>query len=499
MKASKTQVLVAGGGPAGSVAASILAREGVKVTLVERLKHPRYHIGESLLTSVMPIFEFIDVRDEVERHGFKKKYGGYFRVKQGERPGHITFAKLSRYDHSFQVLRSEFDELLFDHARKSGAETMEETAVTAVDFENGRPVAADLSMPDGSTQKLAFDYMVDATGLSGLLSTHYFNNRREEPAFANVAVGTYYFGARPYRNPQGEEEPGAFSMEALTDGSGWTWAIPLHTGELSVGVVLHRDVYRERFKQLGSNEAVFEATMKSSPDVTALVETATRGDDIRVWRDYSYFAREYAGPGYRLAGDAAGFIDPLFSTGVHMAFLGALSAAATICSEMHGEAKAAELERFHHRCLSMAYTRLAVTVAGFYRQLHNQQEIVLPGITHENFQSAFDFIQPVVSGNVDLNSGDITEDALERAMHYTTDMMLEVHQLETNNKVAKMMASAAMDDLTGMRALDAIDGLYIRMKRGQLGIARSGAVQSAAAGVRRRVIKGVVAGSQSRN
>jgi hypothetical protein len=262
---------------------------------------------------------------------------------------------------------------------------------------------------------------------------------------------------------------------------------------LSVGVVLHRDVYRERFKQLGSNEAVFEETLKTSPDITALVAPATREDEIHVWRDYSYFANDYAGPGYRLAGDAAGFIDPLFSTGVHMAFLGGLSAAATICSEIRGEAPAAELERFHHRCLSMAYTRLAVTVAGFYRQLHNQQDIVLPGISSDNFQLAFDMIQPVVSGNMDLNSTEITQDALERAMHYASDMMLEMHELKTNNKVAKMMATQAMDDLTGMRALDAIDGRFIRMKRGKLGVGSVGSVQSAVAGARKRLIKSVVA------
>src|SRR5438105_15047029 len=113
---SKAQVLVAGGGPAGSITAALLAREGVDVMLVEKAKHPRYHIGESLLTSVMPVLEFIDAKGRIDEHGFVKKYGGYFRVKQGERPGHVDFSKLSKYNHSYQVLRSEFDQVLFEHA-----------------------------------------------------------------------------------------------------------------------------------------------------------------------------------------------------------------------------------------------------------------------------------------------------------------------------------------------------------------------------------------------
>lgn len=489
----RSQVLVAGGGPAGSVAATLLAREGVEVTLVERAKHPRYHIGESLLTSALPMFEFMGVKERIERHGFNKKYGGYFRIKHGDRPGHLDFTKLSKYRHSYQVVRSEFDQLLFEHARESGARALEETAVAEVEFDGGRPVAAKLTGNDGSEERLAFDHIVDATGLAGLLTTRYFKNRREEEAFANVAVGGYFRGALPYRDDAGVEHPTDFAMEALVDGSGWIWAIPLHDGLLSVGVVLHRDAYRERFKEQGSNLGVFEWGLSASRDIPPRLESATREGEIRVWRDYSYFAAEYAGPGYRLAGDAAGFIDPLFSTGVHMAFLGGLSAAATICSEIRGDLEAQRLERFHHRCLSQAYTRFAVTVAGFYRQLHDQREVMLPGISADNFQLAFDLIRPVISGDVDLNSDALSDEALENAMRYTTDMMLEGHEITTGNKVASMMLTQAIDDRSGQRPLDAIDGLYIRMKRGQLGIGRLNAMESAAAGLRRHLIRGVFA------
>lgn len=363
--------------------------------------------------------------------------------------------------------------------------------MTDVEFDAGRPVTALLRGPRRQS-RIRFDYLIDATGQAGLLSARYFKTRQAEDAFANVAVGGYFLGARPYRDPDGVERPGVFSMEALTDGAGWTWAIPLHSGQLSVGVVLHRDEYRDRRHRLGSNEAVFEQALSTSPDVTALLKDATREGELRVWRDYSYFANRYAGAGFRLAGDAAGFIDPLFSTGVHMAFLGALSAAATICSDLHGELPSGELETFHHQCLAQAYTRLAVTVAGFYGQLRNQQSIVLPRVTSDNFQLAFDLIQPVVSGNIDLNASQITEDVISSAMRYTRDMMLEAHEFQTNNKVAKFMNNGVMDDERMAGRLATLGGLYIRMKRGNLGIAQLGRLESTLDRARRTVIRGIV-------
>jgi len=485
-----TRVLVAGGGPAGSLAAAMLAREGVDVTLVEKEHFPRYHIGESLLTSILPTLEFVGAAERVEAHGFVKKYGGYFRMKHGEVPGHIDFSTQGRYKHSYQVVRSEFDNILFEHARAVGARATDRTAVTDVEFDGGRPVAAKVRRPGGSVERIEFDHLVDATGQSGLLSARYHRDRRAEETFANVAVGTYFRGAKAYRDVAGVEHPGAFSMEALTDGSGWTWAIPLHDGRLSVGVVLHRDTFRARRHDLGSDEAVFADGLTRSPDVTSLLENAVREGKARIWRDYSYFARDYAGPGYRLAGDAAGFIDPLFSTGVHMACMGALSAAATICSEIRGDHPADDLAKFHHGYLAQAYTRLVITVAGFYRQLHNQREIVLPGVTGADFQRAFDLVQPVVSGTMDLDTDEVSAEVVDRAMRYTADMMREAHGLTTSNRVAKFMS--IMDDERMAGRLAAVDGMYIRMVRGQLGVARLGPVESAFGAVRRRVIRGLV-------
>src|ERR1700680_3124714 len=155
MMTERTRVLVARGGPAGSMTAMLLAREGFDVIVCEKDRFPRYHIGESLLTSAIPLLEFAGVLERVERHGFLKKYGGFFRVKHDQPAGYIDFTKLSRYRHSFQVLRSEFDAILLDHARQSGASVREETAVTSIEFDGDRPLAAIVHDAHGSSTRIA--------------------------------------------------------------------------------------------------------------------------------------------------------------------------------------------------------------------------------------------------------------------------------------------------------------------------------------------------------
>ena len=162
-----TQVLVIGGGPSGTVAATLLAREGFNVTLVERDVFPRYHIGESLLPSCLEILDLIAAREKIESYGFQRKGGGYF--SWGKDLWVLDFAPL-RHAYSFQVVRSQFDQLLLEHAKSQGVQVFEGTEIRNLSFDGDRPRSATWSQIVGGhgTGEVSFDYLVDASGRAGL-------------------------------------------------------------------------------------------------------------------------------------------------------------------------------------------------------------------------------------------------------------------------------------------------------------------------------------------
>lgn len=477
---SRTRVLVVGGGPGGSMAAILLAREGIEVVLLERDQFPRYHIGESLLTSAIPVLKFVGLYERMEAHGFVRKHGGYFTLKEGTAPGHIDFRKVSVHQHSYQVIRSEFDHLLLKYAAEMGAQVFERTAVTSVDFEGDRPVRAHWQQhgdaADPATGQIEFDHIVDASGLSGLLSTKVLHNRRFQPAFANVAVGSYWRGYTPYVAPDGTPQGGHFFMEALRDGSGWIWAIPLHDETLSVGVVVHSDEFQRLRTELGDVEAVYRHGIELAPHLRDMLAPAQMVQPVQTWRDFSYLADTFAGPGYHLVGDAAAFIDPLFSTGVHLAFLGAVSAAASIAGRVRGEIDEATAIGFHDRCIRKAYVRFAIIVSGMYKQIRRQDEVVLYGIAQSDFRHAFDVILPLISGSADLEGDAVDPTTIDRAVSFAIDMVNERAQIGSDNAAARLFVQKAgvHEDLTS-EPDDAVDGWYIRLEHGRLGLAEVGA------------------------
>ncbi|MCA9709219.1 MAG: tryptophan 7-halogenase [Myxococcales bacterium] len=477
----RAQVLVVGGGPGGSMAATLLAREGVDVVVLERERFPRYHIGESLLTSVIPVLQFVGLYERMEAHGFVRKHGGFFTLEQGAPPGHIDFRKVSAYRHSYQVIRAEFDLLLLRYAAEQGARVLEEVSVTAIEREGDRPVRARWQRADGTAGSIAFDHLVDASGAAGLMSTRVLRNRHVQPAFANVAVGSYWRGHAPYVSPDGQPQDGDFYMEALHDGSGWAWAIPLHDQTLSVGVVVHVEHFQRMRAEAGDAERAYALGLGRTANVQRMLAAAEQVGPVRVWRDFSYTADAYAGPGFRLVGDAAAFIDPLFSTGVHLAFLGALSAAATIAAELRGEVDPSVAQGFHDRCIRKAYVRFAVIVSGMYKQIRRQDQVVLYGIHRADFRHAFDVILPLVSGHADLAAGDeVDQGTIGRAIDFTIDMMNERAQLGTDNRAARLfIAKAGVHEDLVADPHGAVGGRYIRMERGRLGLAEVGAHEAA--------------------
>ncbi|MCX5014992.1 tryptophan 7-halogenase [Streptomyces sp. NBC_00555] len=357
----RTQVLIAGGGPAGTTAATLLAQQGFDVVLLERERFPRYHIGESLLPSLLPILDIMGARELVERHGFVRKSGAFYGWSGQEWA--LRFDDPGRpATHSFQVIRSEFDHLLLQHARHQGADVREEAQVRHIAMPDGRATSASWSTADGREGEIDFAHLVDATGRAGILGARHLHTRRVHDVFRNVATWGYWRGTTPL--PDAPE--GAIGVFSLPE-AGWFWAIPLHDGTLSVGLVTDKRSFNQARSKLGSIDGVYDDALAQCPLLARMLAGAQQASALKVEADYSYTSDAFCGPGYYLAGDAACFLDPLLSTGVHLAMYSGLLSAAAIATVLRGETDEETARSFYQTTYQNAYERLLILVGAFYR------------------------------------------------------------------------------------------------------------------------------------
>ncbi|WP_231627056.1 NAD(P)/FAD-dependent oxidoreductase [Streptomyces apocyni] len=357
----RTQVLIAGGGPAGATAATLLAQQGIDVVLLERERFPRYHIGESLLPSLLPVLDIIGAREVVEHHGFVRKTGAFY--GWGGQEWALRFDDPGRpATHSFQVVRSQFDHLLLQHARHQGADVREESQVRHIALPEGRATTAWWRTREGRDAEIDFTHLIDATGRAGMLGARQLRTRRVHDVFRNVAAWGYWRGAAAL--PEAPE--GAIGVFSLPD-HGWLWAIPLHDGTLSVGLVTDKRSFHQAKDEQGSIDAVYHDALARCPLLTGMLQGAQQASALKVESDYSYTSDAFCGPGYYLAGDAACFLDPLLSTGVHLAMYSGLLSAAAIAAVLRGEVDEADARRFYQTTYQNAYARLLVLVSAFYR------------------------------------------------------------------------------------------------------------------------------------
>ncbi|KAJ7165807.1 putative halogenase [Mycena filopes] len=414
-----TDILVIGGGPAGSFAATALAREGFQVTLLERDHFPRYHVGESMLPSCRPFMRFIGVEQRVVDFGFSIKRGAAFLFNHMKREGYTDFINPDPSKAAWNVTRADFDEILLRHASENGVRVLEGVSVNSIKFSavnDKQPVAAAWTSDTGGAGEVNFKWLVDASGRNGIMSTKYLKNRKFNQALRSVAFWGYWTGQGMYA--PGTDRENATWLEAFTDESGWCWFIPLHGGKVSVGVVLKEDASREKKGKL-SNAEHYHNQLKFVPGVARLLKNATFIGEVRAAGDYSYSASQYAGPHYRIAGDAGAFIDPFFSSGVHLAFSGALSAASTIAASIRGHCTEEDAIKFHTEKTGTSYTRFLLVVLSAYRQITSQSVDVLSEIDEDNFDRAFDFIRPVIQGAADSPADPtVTEEKLQNAMDF---------------------------------------------------------------------------------
>jgi flavin-dependent dehydrogenase len=333
-------VLVIGGGPAGSTAAALLAQRGVSVVLLEKDAHPRFHIGESLLPRNLHILDRLGLAGRVATIGEYKPGAEFVSDETGQS---VTFAfaesRVKGHDHAYQVRRSEFDQMLFQTARAKGAQTAERTRVTDVTNETDGRLRVTASNEDGTVRVLAPRFVLDASGrdtfMASRLGIKQSNKQNNTAAvfahFRNVEMRT-------------GDKRGCISVHLARDG--WFWLIPLRDEVMSVGFVGSSSVFKQRRAPMAE---FFSQRLQESPTVQARMSKAERISDVVSTGNYSYHASRSWGDRWLMIGDAFAFIDPVFSSGVLLAMTmgeaGADTAYAWLESPQKGMAMARRTER----------------------------------------------------------------------------------------------------------------------------------------------------------
>ena len=306
-------VVVIGGGPAGSTVSTLVAQQGYKVKLFERERFPRFHIGESLIPETYWVFRRLGILDRMKASPFVKKYSVQFINAEGKESAPFYFHdnKPHECSQTWQVVRSVFDEMMLDNARAHRVEVHQPARVLDVLIDGHRAVGVRVQYEDGAQEEVLAKVVVDASGQSALIQNR-FKLRAWDPVLNKGAVWTYWEGA--FRDAGRDE--GATLVIQTTNREGWWWYIPQHDNVVSLGVVAPFDVL---FKGRGSHEQIYNEEVAACPAVAKRIAGARRITGYFATKDYSYRSRQVAGDGWVLVGDAFGFLDPLYSSGVLLA------------------------------------------------------------------------------------------------------------------------------------------------------------------------------------
>lgn len=335
---TQTDVVVIGGGPAGATCSTLIAQKGFRVRLFERAKFPRFHIGESLIPETYWVLQRLNMLEKMKRSSFVKKESVQFVNQHGKisEPFYFHDNRPADCSRTWQVLRSEFDQMMLENAREHGVDAREEARVREVIFEGDRAVGVRVQYDGGGEEEVRAKVVVDASGQSAFIANR-FNLLVKDKDLKKGAVWTYWKGA--YRDPGRDE--GATLVLQTKGKKGWFWYIPLHNNIVSVGVV--KD-FAEMFAGNREHEVIYKEEVENCQEVKRRVSMGVQCDKYYATKDYSYRSTRCAGDGWVLIGDAYGFLDPLYSSGVLLALRGGQVAADAVSEGLaKGDTSAAQL------------------------------------------------------------------------------------------------------------------------------------------------------------
>lgn len=401
-----SDVLVIGGGPAGSTVSTMLAKNGHKVTLFERERFPRDHVGESLLPYCYPIFEELGVLDEM-KETMTRKPGVRFIDVDGDEKTTWCFAAVIEDESylSFQVRRDRFDYMLLRNAEKNGVEVHEETRVLEVDLEGpDGTVIVTAAGPNGEQITRQGRFIVDGSGRDTVLANR-FGTKKKNMALDRTALSQHWMDV-PY---EGGFDEGLIQVVYLGgEKKGWIWMIPVGANRISAGIVVSSEYYRaqrQRLVDAGSEDWKYDFYMEemlSSPFVAGALAPAKPVSDLLVNGDYSYKSDKKYGDNFALVGDAHTFLDPVFSSGVYLSMNTARLVAKALNPWLSGEVDSprADIETVYKNIVG-AYTLVEQAIMLFYNPtaINFAQASGAADLIHEQHKNALASIHYVLAGD----------------------------------------------------------------------------------------------------
>lgn len=401
-------VIIIGGGPAGSTAATFLAQKGYDVLVLEKEKFPREHVGESLLPFCWHVLKDLGVLAEMERR-FSRKPGVTFSNSDGDSASHWCFRHEIKDESylSFHVRRAEFDDLLLQNSRKHGATVQEEMTVLQVDMTNPTQASVQAEDKDGVAITYTARMVFDASGQQTFLARQMKTKRPFTSLTPRAAYSTHWKDAQLTPDLQA----GHIKIVYLggEDKAGWIWMIPLAGGRLSVGLAINMDYANKQRRKLSQEtdnwqEALYLQELKSSPAVQEVLSEATPWGPVNINGDFSYYAEEKWGTNFAIIGDASGFLDPVFSSGIYLAIKGAQLVVDGV-DEWLSKGTQNGIEKAYTD-IAGAYELVEKLINTYYDPSYIRWDLADQGVSMEDYEqteSAFSVVHLVLAGDFFTN------------------------------------------------------------------------------------------------